>query len=146
METLDKHFRDLTRGIFAAHGFGDRDVLSNWADIVGPGLSAVSRPDRIRRDRGRRVLVVKAAPGRGLDIDYAAPRIIERLNAFLGHGAVSDLQVVQAADWPRQERQPLAAAESPCGGEIAAITDEGLQTALRRLGRGVAARTSPQRR
>lgn len=146
METLDKHFRDLTRGVFAAHGFGDRDILSNWPDIVGQALAAICRPDRIRRDRGRQVLVLRVAPGRGLDIDYAAPRLIERLNAFLGHGAVSAIQTVQAADWPQDRPAAVATAESPYAHDIATIADEGLKTALRRLGQGVATRTSPQRR
>ncbi len=84
MESLTKHFRSITRAAFARHGFAQADVVSNWTEIVGEDLGAISAPERIRWPRGAGdearksggTLVMRAAPGRALDLQYEAPRII----------------------------------------------------------------------
>ena len=106
METLSKHFREIARPAFARHGFAQADVVSNWADIVGAELAAHSAPDRIKwprqsSDSTRKMggtLVVRAAPGRAIDIQYEGPRIIARINSFFGYGAVAQIKVVQATE------------------------------------------------
>ena len=52
METLSKHFREITKAAFARYGFAQADVVANWEAIVGPELAAVSAPERIRWPRG----------------------------------------------------------------------------------------------
>jgi hypothetical protein len=156
METLDKHFRELTRAAFARHGFAQGELIGRWPEIVGEELSRVCEPERIKWPRGTGenaqktggTLVIRAAPGRGLDLQYESPRIIERLNRFHGYGAIAAVKIVQAGTWPAGG-PPQAPASPPnklFEQELAAIADEDLRAALERLGAAVAAAAqgSPQ--
>ena len=40
-------------------------------------------------------LVIRAEPGRGLDLQYQSHQIIERINQFYGYGAVTSVKVMQ---------------------------------------------------
>ena len=152
METLDKHFRELTRAAFARYGFAQSELVGRWPEIAGEALALVSAPERIKYPRGSGenaqksggTLVVRAAPGRALELQYAVPAIIERINRFLGYGAVSAVKIVQAATWPGQVSAPRPVKELKIlfEQELAAIEDESLKAALRRLGEAVA-RTAP---
>ncbi len=154
METLDKHFRELTRAAFARHGFAQAELVGRWPEIVGEELSGVSEPERIKWPRGAAenarktggTLVIRAAPGRGLELQHESPRIMERINRFLGFGAIDTVKVVQAATWPQNQTATRSVpAKKLCEQELAAIEDGPLKAALERLGSGVAAtQTSPQ--
>lgn len=154
METLSKHFRDITKAAFARYGFAAADVVANWEAIVGPELAAVSAPERIRwpRTAGEEerkqggTLVIRAAPGRALELQYEASRITQRINSFFGYGAIGKIKVMQAASLPERRRGPPPLPEKPvCEQQLAALEDGPLKAALERLGRGVAAvRSSPQ--
>jgi len=154
METLSKHFREITKAAFARHGFAQGDVVANWDAIVGEDLAAVSAPDRIRWPRGAGeeaqkqggTLVVRAAPGRALELQYEASRIISRINSFFGYGAVAQIKVMQAVELGKPRPKPPALAEKTvCEQEVEKVEDTSLRAALERLGRGVAARrSSPQ--
>lgn len=156
MDTLNKHAREITRAAFARHGFAQADIAASWPEIVGEELAAHSAPERIKWPRGSGeaaqksggTLVIRAAPGRALELQYEAPRITARINGFFGYGAVSGLKVVQATGNLR--KLPPAAAPLPekpvCEQELARLDDSPLKAALERLGRGVARnrRSSPQ--
>jgi hypothetical protein len=155
METLAKHFREITKAAFARHGFAQADVVANWEAIAGSALADVSAPERIRWPRGSGeearkqggTLIIRAAPGRALELQYEASRIISAINSFFGYAAVAGIKVVQAADLARPRRPAPPLAEKPVCEQILASLDESpLKAALERLGRGVAAagRSSPQ--
>jgi len=156
METLSKHFRDITKAVFARHGFAQGDVVGHWAEIVGPDLARVSVPERIKWPRqagegGRKsggTLVVKAAPGRAIDLQYEGPRIIARINSFLGHGAIAQVKVIQATGLPAAApRRQAVKDDIPVHNQnLEAMNDGPLKDALNRLGRGVAGarQSSPQ--
>jgi len=155
METLAKHFRTITRAAFARYGFAEADVVANWEAIVGEALATHSAPERIRWPRGAGeeaqkqggTLVIRAAPGRALELQYEASRIIARINSFFGYGAIAKLKVLQAAELAerRAARPPLP--EKPvCEQQLASLEEGPLKSALERLGRGIAgqSRSSPQ--
>jgi hypothetical protein len=155
METLSKHFREITKAAFQRYGFAQADVAAHWEAIVGEELARVSAPERIRWPRGSGekaqkqggTLVIRAAPGRALELQYEASRIIARINSFFGHGAVAKLKVMQAASLREGPRKPPPLPEKPvCEQQLAALDDSPLKAALERLGRSVAAtsRSSPQ--
>ena len=154
METLSKHFREITKAAFARYGFAQADVVANWDAIVGEELAAVSAPERIKWPRGAGeeaqkqggTLVIRAAPGRALELQYEASRIISRINSFFGYGAVASLKVMQAAELGKGRPRPPALPEKPvCEQQVEAVEDPALKAALERLGRGVAGRaSSPQ--
>lgn len=155
METLGKHFRTLTEAAFKRYGFAQGDVVANWADIVGEDLAAHSAPERIRwpRQAGEEAqmqggtLVIRAAPGRALELQYEASRIIGRINSFFGYAAIAKLKVTQSPlPFAKPPARPPLPEKPVCEQSLATLEDEGLKAALTRLGRGVAGsvRSSPQ--
>jgi hypothetical protein len=155
METLSKHFREITKAAFARYGFAQADVVANWEAIVGKDLAAVSAPERIRWPRGSGeqaqkqagTLVIRAAPGRALELQYEASRIIARINSFFGYGAVASIKVIQAQELPQcPVRTPPLPEKPVCEQQLALLEESPLKAALERLGRGVAgsSRSSPQ--
>jgi hypothetical protein len=148
METLGKHFRVLTEAAFKSHGFAQADVLARWPEIVGEAIAAAARPERIRWPRSAGggqlqggTLFVKAVGGRGLEVQQSVPLIIERINRFLGYGAIMVVKIQQSHEMPEAPTArpgPAMLPEPPRG-----IAEPELAAALQRLGGGVAAR-SPQ--
>lgn len=146
METLDKHFRKLTEPVFKKHGFAQSDVTAHWPQIVGEQTAAISTPERIRWPRGMEdkasgTLFLKVQAGRGLDVEYAAAGIIERVNRFLGYQAVASLKVTQAHDFRKVVKTKTIALEPTPAvlAQVLTIQDTELQLALARLGAGVSA-------
>ena len=145
METLDKHFRGLTKAAFARYGFASAELLGRWPEIAGEALARHCEPERIRWPRSAGVearkmggtLMIRAAPGRALDLQHEAPRIIERVNRYYGYGAVSTIKVIQGALGPKPEdrKSPPAPVHVPVDG----IADGPLKAALERLGAAAAA-------
>jgi hypothetical protein len=148
METLGKHFRNLTQAAFKSHGFAQADVLARWPEIVGDAIAAVARPERIRWPRSAGggqmqggTLFVKAMAGRGLEVQQSVPLIIERINRFLGYGAIMAVKIQQSHELPETQpakSTPAALSEPPRG-----IEEPELAAALQRLGGGV--RATPPR-
>jgi hypothetical protein len=93
VDRLDKHFRRLTKNVFARYGFAYAGVLAEWSAIVGEEYGRVSVPERIRWPRsagpggdGRKrggTIVVRVAEGRALEFQHLAPLLIERINSYL---------------------------------------------------------------
>lgn len=84
-------------------GFSDSRMLENWAAIVGPQLATMSQPVRLSRRKSGRdgedtaggVLTVKAEGAIALEIQHLSPQIIDRLNSYYGHAAISRLNIIQ---------------------------------------------------
>jgi hypothetical protein len=153
MQTLDKHFRALTKAAFQNFGFAQGDVLAHWPQIVGADLAAMSIPERIRWPRGQSekqggTLHLKVTAGRNLDVDYAAPAIIENVNRFLGYAAVARIKTVPSHVAPKPKRKvwPDLSVDATVAARVQAVKDADLQTALARLGTVVLSEhpTSPQ--
>jgi hypothetical protein len=153
MQTINKHFRALTAPLFKKHGFAQGDVLAHWPQIVGDQVAAISRPDKIRWPRDTEgksggTLHIKVQAGRGLEVEYLAVGIIERVNAFLGYGAVTALKVLQAHDFRTSVKSKITAPVPPPAvlARVAPVADPELAAALTRLGAGISAQTprSPQ--
>ena len=155
METLTRHIRAITQAAFTRYGFAQGDVIAHWAEIVGADLAECSVPERIRwpKPAGPEAppqggtLVVRAAPGRALEIQYEASRIIARINSFFGYGAIAKLKVLSAAElMPQPRKAGTGTSKTLCKQELDTFSDDDLKAALERLGKGVAGASpsSPQ--
>lgn len=157
METLDKHFRRLSKASFARYGFAYGDLIAQWPAIVGVKLAQHCEPERIRWPKAAAldekqaggILVIRAAAGRGLELQYEGPQIIERINQFFGYGAITSLKIMQGHFSPKPESK--AATNDPeivrnLAQKLDGIADDRLREALSRMGHGVfnAAKSSPQ--
>jgi hypothetical protein len=150
----------LTRKAFERFGFSTATLLTDWAGIVGADLARYTAPDRLKWPRGAHeaddegrngparqgaTLVLRVDLGRGIDVQYKARQIIERINAHFGYRAVAEIRIIQA---PVEGALPPAAAASTRAPRrvfdrgataplLANIPDEGLRAALERMQAGL---------
>jgi hypothetical protein len=149
----------LTRKAFERFGFSTAALLTDWAGIVGADLARYTAPDRLKWPRGGHgaddeggperqaaTLILRVDLGRGLDVQYRARQIIERINAHFGYRAVAELRIIQA---PVEGALPPAPAAQPASRAfdrtstaplVAAVADEGLRAALERMQAGLTSR------
>src|SRR5262249_22870765 len=93
-------------------------------------------------------LVLRVDGGRGLEVEFAARQIIERINAYFGYAAVGALRILQAPiaqDPPARGAPAPARPSAPPPPELGGIGDGALRAALARLGAGVRDARSAQR-
>jgi hypothetical protein len=154
MQTLGRHFDTLTRDIFARHGFAQGDLIAHWPQIAGEALAAICKPERIKWPHGEAArksggtLLVRSHPGRALDVQYQAPRLMERINQVFGYQAVTSVKVAASTELPPAKvPKPRLPEPSPEQIEQIPVDDPGLRHALARLGTHMrASKRSPQAR
>lgn len=146
--TAGQRLGRFVRELDARFGQGPDALAARWREIVGETLAARTEPVRLSRPRGGGgVLELKVAGPAATLIQHQAPEILQRVNLFLGAGAVEKLRIVQgvvrqdaAAPPPsrRRSKAPLdAAQEAELEAGLAAAPESPLKSALRRLGREV---------
>lgn len=90
------------RGLLADQGWQEQAVAGSmfgrWEQIVGPEIAAHARPDSFAD--GELVVVASSSPW-AAQLRQLAPNLVQRLNAELGHGAVTRVKVRGPAG-PRQ--------------------------------------------
>jgi len=135
-----------------ARGFATTALLSDWPAIVGRDLAQFTMPDRVvwprRRDEtesetkqrshraGGATLVLRIEGPRAIEVQHRSGQILERVNAYFGYRAVTEMRFLQApiaraGTRARPKKAPLPAYSLP---KEAGIEDEGLARALSRLG------------
>jgi hypothetical protein len=143
----------LVKELEARFGQGPDGLRARWREIVGEALAARTEPVKLIRARmGGATLELKVDGPAAALIQHQAPQLIERVNLYLGAGAVGRLRIVQGRVVPpaaeaaaakvaaarRRRAQPLDAAEEAALEQgLARAPEGGLKTALRRLGREV---------
>ncbi len=128
-------------------GFTEITLLREWHRVVGPALAQRCQPVRVRIRPGRgagSVLELRAYGGAALEIQHAAPQIIERVNQYFGERAVRQIKIIQAP-LPR----PLAATQAVSeralrederlwiANEVKSIEHDGLRASLTALGEAI---------
>jgi hypothetical protein len=146
-----KPLRDLLGKVvgdtFTRQGFASAELVTRWSAIVGPEIAAHSEPIKIQWPRadeaGARppgTLVLRVEGPAAIEIQHLPNVICERVNRFLGWGAVARIALRQAP-LRRPLRHSLPAADPATVARIAAnmpeIADEELKQALARLGAAV---------
>ncbi len=164
----------VTRKAFERFGFPAASLLTDWEAIAGCELAAYTQPERLRWPKrategvqapgdasGRKpstgghgalardgaTLVLRVDGARALEVQHRAGQIIDRINAFFGYRAVTELRILQApvsvnplgaarALRPRKERiAPPGMAEA----DLSFVRNRELRQALERLRRGMQA-------
>ncbi|MBG1233336.1 DUF721 domain-containing protein [Aestuariivirga litoralis] len=145
MESLNKHFAAIAKETFQRHGFASDQIAAQWPAIVGEAIAAAARPERIKWPRTAEAqkqklggtLVLRAPAGLALEVHYEIPRIIERVNQFLGYGAIAAIKVVQSSELPPMPKLPAKpktqAAVTAWNSAIDGFEDDDLKSALARL-------------
>lgn len=138
---------------FAAADDGAGRLQARWPEIVGDSLSKLCEPVRIIKGRARDgkpaggALEIRVGGAYAPLIQHQSATLIDRINLFLGAGAIARLRLVQgpltqpARTPPPPRPQPLTAAdELRLQQAVADIGDGKLKNALLRLGRAVVQR------
>ena len=135
----------------AKRGFATADLIQSWAEVVGPRYAGTTQPDKLiwpRREgaaaanaRRGATLVVRVDAGMAIYLQHEASIIIERVNGFLGFGAVTALRIMQGpvdAPAPQKAAKPIPpAAAREAAAAVSGVESDSLRQALERLGQAV---------
>jgi hypothetical protein len=132
---------------FAKQGFASTDIVTHWAEIVGPEIAAHAEPMRLQWPRGAAhetepaTLVLRVEGPAALEIQHLSGVIIERVNQFFGWRAVRRIALRQAPLVRAPKRRAPSPPDQEVVAEVAAslpeMSDTGLRGALARLGAAV---------
>ena len=95
LNTLASETMPLLRRILGRKGMMAADVLAFWEQIAGEELAAFTFPEKIGfrgKERQNGVLQVAAA----LELQHREKFVLEKVNAFFGYKAVSELRIRQS--------------------------------------------------
>jgi hypothetical protein len=139
---------DVFSDAYAKQGFAARELVTRWAEIAGPEISAHSEPLKIQWPRPvegqpqeAATLVLRVEGPMALEIQHASDVILERVNRYFGWSAVGRIALRQA---PLSRRKPPTASHAPDPKSVAkvadtlsSVEDEELRAALARLGASI---------
>jgi len=139
---------DVFSDAYAKQGFAARELVTRWAEIAGPEISAHSEPLKIQWPRPVEgqpqepaTLVLRVEGPMALEIQHASDIILQRVNRFFGWSAVGRLALRQAPlsrrDRPATRHAPDPKAVAEVAGTLSAVEDENLRAALARLGASI---------
>ena len=127
-------------------GFAAAALLSDWRLVVGVALASRCQPVMLEARGG--VLHLYASGAAALEIQHAAPQLVERVNTYLGFRAVRRLRLVQSPlpPQPRPPEEPPLRLLAPDELEtldrnVVAVPDPALRAALLSLGQILLATT-----
>ena len=148
----------LTKKAFEKYGFSAASMLTDWPNIVGEDLAQYTIPDRLKWPRrveaygdledgaeGRpgATLMLRVDPARALDVQYETAQLIDRINAYFGYAAISEVRILQAPvakpEKAQSHKTPAINTDDPPLADLSQIEDEGLRDALARMEAGVKA-------
>lgn len=130
----------LTAPSFRRYGFEHAGLISEWTSIVGKEFAAIAVPERLiwrkvadevedgETSASARTakLVLRVDAAHALDVQYRQRQLMERINAFFGYRAVTEIRLVQAPLSPLPERQrpaAIAKSEAPASASLSAALD-----------------------
>lgn len=121
----------LTEAAVRRAGFPDPSLVFRWAEIAGAETAKVARPIRCRRSSEGLVLTVRCEQAASVFLQHETRTLLDRVNAFLGAGAVARIHIVtgnlaQARELPDRALKGLPGDSYP-------KTANPLENALNRL-------------
>ena len=138
---LARHISALTATALGSSQPALVGLVANWANVVGRDWAARCVPQNWQPGRAGRAATLELAvpPGLALIVQHELPVLLQRVNAYFGHGAVGQLRLCQVEKLPLREHQVADSIPiKPVAVEN--ITDPELAAALGRLGGALAAR------
>ncbi|MGB6119357.1 MAG: DciA family protein [Mesorhizobium sp.] len=129
-------------------------LVQSWPEIAGQRIAENSQPERILWPKRARdddpfepaTLVVACTGIAALHLQHETGELINRINAFLGFGAIGRVRIVQKpiprfGPAPRPTPRPLTAQEDQRISKVVGmVEDEGLRASLAALGASIARR------
>ena len=123
---------------FIRAGFADPTLVLHWEKIAGAEVARLARPLRLSEGPHGGVLTLLAEPGAAVFLQHETRPLCERINTYLGRGAVTRLKFVQGALTQRPPPPPSlkpAGELTPDDPALGYCGPEGLRAALWKLAR-----------
>jgi hypothetical protein len=133
---------------FKKQGFASTELVTRWRDIVGPEISAHAEPIKLQWRRAAdgeptepATLVLRVEGPAAVEIQHLSNVILQRVNGFFGWQAVGRIALRQAP-LSRPVARPVPRRADPqavaqVAATLNAVADDGLRSALARLGAAV---------
>ena len=133
---------------FKRQGFASTELVTRWADIVGPEIAAYAEPLKLQWPRSGdgeasepATLVLRVEGPIAVEIQHQSNVILERINRFFGWQAVGHLALRQAPLARERQRRSPPRPDPQAANAVAAtlsdVADDELRMALARLGAAV---------
>ncbi|MFK7744732.1 MAG: DUF721 domain-containing protein [Roseobacter sp.] len=151
----------LTPRIRAAsekRGFAQSRLLTQWAEVVGDAIAAVSRPVEVSYGRGGMgaTLTLLTTGANAPMLEMEKEKLRTKVNAVYGYNAIARIRITQTAatgfaegkvDFlhakPNSDQMPRDAATQAKAAEVTKpVEDDGLRSALARLGENILNKTN----
>lgn len=129
----------ITTKALGRRGSALAGLITKWPEIVGPAISQGSLPKKLvfmKGARGDGTLHIAVASNLATEMQHLEPMLLERINGFLGYGAVKKLRLFQGLTGATARQRPPARRVATATSD-AASPDDSLQGALARLGKAV---------
>lgn len=125
-------------------GFAEGTIFRQWREIVGADIAADCLPEKLAFPAGRRSegsLQVIANGGAALELQHRASQILDRVNSYLGYGAVAHLKIRQGRLPARKHYRSVALDSRDSTGfdepGLTSVTDPKLKEALASFGHSI---------
>jgi hypothetical protein len=138
------------RAASEARGFAQSRLLTQWAEIAGEAMAAVSRPVEVSyaREGFGATLTLLTTGAHAPVLEMEKEKLRAKVNAVYGYNAIARIRITQTAatgfaegqvafmpkNTPEAPRGPGPQAEALAARTTAPVADEGLRVALTRLG------------
>lgn len=140
------------RRVSEKRGFAQSKLLTQWAEIAGPEIAAVSRPVEVSYGRGGMgaTLTLLTTGAQAPMLEMQKEQLRTRVNAVYGYNAISRIRITQTAatgfadgqvEFTRPEdpsaekkNRPDAQAMRDAQAAAAPVENDSLRAALERLG------------
>src|ERR1700732_5065939 len=116
---------DVFSDAYARQGFAARELVTRWAEIAGPEISAHCEPLKIQwpapvqgQPQEPATLVLRVEGPMALEIQHASDVILQRVNRFFGWSAVGRLALRQG---PLSRRQPPSGSRAPDAKKVGGV-------------------------
>jgi hypothetical protein len=142
----------LTKDILGKKSLLFGKMIAEWPHIAGADIAAKTMPLDLKYSKkidqkSQVTLHLAVQSAYALEISYQKTLLIERLNMFFGYPAIKDIKMIQHTNImsnrkaPSVPIQPITLGEEQVLDEmVAEIQENGLQTALKNLGKAILSR------
>ena len=135
-------------GAFKRQGFASSELVIHWEEIVGAEIAACAEPIRMVWTRASdpdeappATLVLRVEGPAAIEIQHQSAVIVERVNRYFGWQALAGIALRQAPLVRRRGKRARPVIDQRLAEALAAqmtgIADEGLRSALGRLGAAI---------
>ena len=152
--------KDRVQKVSEGRGFAVSKLLTHWAEIVGPETAAMAKPVNVGYGRGAfgATLTLLTTGANAPILQMQVEKLKDRVNACYGYSAIKHIRITQTASTgfaegkvafapaPKPNSEPDSVAVERARAAAAPVADEGLRSALEKLGETVISRTKSKLR